>query len=81
MRENRLRWYGDVYRRLVDVAAKRSNMVTVDGSTKERGRPKLTLEAVVQKDLGFFFSLNMICLCQSSMEKMDLYSQPQIVVT
>lgn len=26
-------------------------MVTVEGSTKGRGRPKLTLAAVVQKDL------------------------------
>lgn len=28
-------------------------MVTIDGNTKGRVRPKLTLEVVVQKDLGF----------------------------
>lgn len=28
-------------------------MVTVEGNTTGRGRPKMTLEALVRKDLGF----------------------------
>lgn len=41
-----------VYCRLAYVV-RRSDMVMVLGNTKGRGRPKLTLEVVVQKTLGF----------------------------
>lgn len=40
-------------------------MVMVDGSIKGRGRPRLTLETVIRKDLGhmpyctFFFSFSL----------------------
>lgn len=38
--------------RLAD-AVRRSDMVMVLSNTKGRGRPKLTLEVVVKKTLGF----------------------------
>lgn len=57
MRENGVMWFGHVYHGSVD-AVVRSYMVTVDGSSKGRGRLKLTLEAVVQKDLGFSHALD-----------------------
>lgn len=52
MREHILWWFGHVYRRPVDTIVRRSDMVTVDDSAKGRGRPKVTLEAVVCKDLS-----------------------------
>lgn len=42
--------FGHFYRRSVDA---RSDMVVVDGNTKSRGRPKLTLQLAVLKDLDF----------------------------
>lgn len=56
MRENRLRWFRHIYCRSVDAVVK-SDMVNSrwhHGSTKERDRPKWTLEVVVQKNLGLF---------------------------
>lgn len=47
IRKNIIRWFGHVYCRLVDAVVRKSDMVTVDGSIKRRGRQKLTLEAVV----------------------------------
>lgn len=41
---NRLRWFGNV-------VVRRSDEVTVDGSIKGRGKSKLALGEVVQKDL------------------------------
>ena len=52
LRENRLRWYGHIYRRPADAVVRKSDRVVVDNSTRSRGRPKLTLEAVVMKDLS-----------------------------
>lgn len=36
MRENRLRWFGHVYCLSTDAVVRRSDMVTVEGNTKER---------------------------------------------
>lgn len=44
-------WFGHVYHRFVE-AVVRSDKVMAKGRTKGSGRPKLILEAVVQKDLG-----------------------------
>lgn len=49
MREQKLRWFDHVY---CDVVIRRSDMITVDDSTKGKGRPKLTLKAIVRKDLS-----------------------------
>lgn len=52
MREKRLGWCGHVYRRSVVAIVRRSDMGRVEGSIMGRGSPKLTLQVVVQKDLG-----------------------------
>lgn len=42
-------WVGDL---IFDAVVRKSDMVTVYGSTNRRGRPTLTLDAVVRKGLG-----------------------------
>ena len=52
LRENRLRWFGHVYRRPADAVVKRVDRIALGRNTQGRGRPKLTLDAVVRKDLS-----------------------------
>ncbi|KAI8559840.1 hypothetical protein RHMOL_Rhmol04G0206200 [Rhododendron molle] len=52
LRENRLRWFGHVYRRPEDAVVKRADMITLDSNAMGRGRPKLTFDAVVRKDMS-----------------------------
>ncbi|KAI8543109.1 hypothetical protein RHMOL_Rhmol08G0192900 [Rhododendron molle] len=50
--ENRLRWFGHVYRRLGDAVVKRADRIALGSNATGTGRPKLTLDAVVRKDLS-----------------------------
>ena len=52
LRENRLKWYGHVCRRPIDAAVKRSDMIIGSDDTRGRHRLKLTLNAVVKKNIG-----------------------------
>ncbi|KAI8523159.1 hypothetical protein RHMOL_Rhmol13G0051900 [Rhododendron molle] len=52
LRENRLRWFRHVYRRPGDAVVKRADMIVLGSNATGRGRPKLTLDAVVRKDLS-----------------------------
>ena len=52
LRKNRLRWFGHVYRRPADAVVKRMDMITLGRNAQGRRRPKLTLDAVVRKDLS-----------------------------
>ena len=57
LRENRPRWYGYVCYRPVDVVVRRSDMVIDSDDTRGKGRPKLTLDAVIKNDMiGLNFS-------------------------
>lgn len=40
MQENKLRWFGYVYHRLVDAVGRKGDIVMLDGSNNGRGRPK-----------------------------------------
>ena len=51
LRENRLRWYGHVCRRPIDVVVKRSDMIIGSEDTRGRDKPKLILDAVVKYDI------------------------------
>ncbi|KAI8535535.1 hypothetical protein RHMOL_Rhmol10G0181700 [Rhododendron molle] len=51
-RENRLRWFGHVYRKSGDAVVKRADMIALGSNATERGRPKLTLDAVVHNDMS-----------------------------
>lgn len=56
-----------------------SDMVTVDGSSKVRGTPKLTSEAVIQnRFLGYQGTR---CSRLSSMEKTNTCRRPQFIGT
>ena len=50
LRENILRWYGHVCRTPI-VVVRRSDIIFGSNDTRGRGRPKLTLDAVVKKDM------------------------------
>ena len=57
MRENRLRWFGQVYCRPNSAPVKRCDQILVDASKRVRGRPKMRWCDVIRKDLDFL-SLN-----------------------
>ena len=42
IRENRLRWFGYIQRRLLDVPVRKSDILMVYGNDRGRDRPKLT---------------------------------------
>ncbi|KAL7242429.1 hypothetical protein ACSBR1_014913 [Camellia fascicularis] len=42
LRENRLRWFGYIHWRPTEAVVKRYDTVTLDGSVRGRGRPRLT---------------------------------------
>ena len=52
LRENRLRWFGHVYRRPEDAVVKRVDRLALSSNVRGRGRPKLTLDAVIRKDMS-----------------------------
>ncbi|KAG5565645.1 hypothetical protein RHGRI_001531 [Rhododendron griersonianum] len=52
LRENRLRWFGHVYRRPGDAVVKRADMIALGSNATGRGSPKLTLDAMVHKDMS-----------------------------
>ncbi|CAL5326839.1 unnamed protein product [Camellia sinensis] len=49
LRENRLRWFGHIQRRPIEAVVKRCDAVTVDGSVRGRGRPRLTAARLKEK--------------------------------
>ena len=51
MVENRLRWYGHVQRRELDEPVRRVDQLVEDPFIRKRGRPKRTLNEVIQKDM------------------------------
>ncbi|GLS47117.1 hypothetical protein GCM10007884_51210 [Methylobacterium brachythecii] len=51
MRENRLRWFGHVQRRPLDAPVRKCEVLIPDCNTRGRGRPKLTLETLLRKDM------------------------------
>ena len=42
MRENRLRWFGHTQRKPLDAPIRKSDLLTIHGNARGRGRPKLT---------------------------------------
>ncbi|GMP94361.1 hypothetical protein CsSME_00043841 [Camellia sinensis var. sinensis] len=52
LRENRLRWFGHIQRRPTEAVVKRCDTVTIDGSVRGRGRPRLTLTSVINRDMN-----------------------------
>ena len=50
MKENRLRWYRNVLRRLID--DRRVEMISVIDTRRGSGKPKTTLIEIINKDLN-----------------------------
>ena len=51
MRENRLRWFGHIQRRLINALVRKSDAIHIKGNTREQGRPKLIWVELIKKDL------------------------------
>ena len=51
LRKNRLRWYRHVCHRPIDAVVRRSDMIIGSYDTRRRGRPKLTLDTLVENDM------------------------------
>ena len=51
LRENRLRWFGHVKRRPMDAPVRKSDLVSIDGNTRGRGRAKLTWWDIIKKNM------------------------------
>ena len=53
MRESRLRWFGHVKRRRMDVAVRRCESIKLLGCKRGRGRPKKSWQEVIKYGLKF----------------------------
>lgn len=51
MRENRLRWFGDVHYRPIDAPVRMSDKIVFKGDATTRGRTKDTWIEVLKKDV------------------------------
>jgi len=51
MRENRIRWFGQVIRRSVDAPVRRCERINIPGGKRGRGRAKKSLGEVIREDL------------------------------
>ena len=52
--ESRLRWFGCVYRRVINAPMRKSELIQVEGKKKGRGRPKITLLEQQQPRVQYF---------------------------
>ena len=51
MRENRLRWFGHIQRKPLDAPVRKSDLLTIHGNARGRGRPKPTWIEIIKKDI------------------------------
>ena len=51
MRENRLWWFGHIQQRHLDVPVRKSDLLTIHGNARGRGRLKLTWTEIIKKDI------------------------------
>jgi hypothetical protein len=49
IRKSRLRWFGHVQRKEINVPVGNCELIQVEGTKKDGGRPKITLREVVTK--------------------------------
>ena len=52
MRESCLRWFGHVWRRVINALVRKSDYIQVERRKKGRGRPKITLVKIVKNDVS-----------------------------
>ena len=51
MRKNRLRQFGHIQRKPLDASVRKSDLLTIHGNARGRGRPKLTWIEIIKKDI------------------------------
>ena len=51
-RESCLRWFGHVWRRVINALVRKSDYIQVERRKKGRGRPKITLVKIVKNDVS-----------------------------
>ncbi|KAI8563836.1 hypothetical protein RHMOL_Rhmol03G0140100 [Rhododendron molle] len=68
LRENRLSWFGHVYRKPVDVV-ERVDRVALGSNATGRERPKLRLDAVVLKDMSLMGLIEQVALDRAQWRK------------
>ena len=76
MRDNRLRWFDHIQWRPTEAVVKRSDAVTVDGSVRGRGRPRLTLASIVNKDMNLLNLTNEMAFDRVAWRKMIHVADP-----
>ena len=52
MRENRLRWFSHVQMRVINALIRKNEFIQVERIKKDRGRPKISLVEIVNKDMS-----------------------------
>ena len=52
MRESCLRWFGHVWRRVINAPVRKSEYIQVERRKKRRGRLKITLVKIVKNDMS-----------------------------
>ena len=50
IRENRLRWFGHIQKRLINASVRKSDAIHIEGNARGRGGPKLTRVEIIKKD-------------------------------
>ena len=51
IRVGHLRWFDQVQRRKINTPVRRSELIQVEITKKDRGRPKITIKKVLKKDI------------------------------
>ena len=74
--ENRFMWFGHICRKCTNEVVRRSDMVIGSDNTRQRRRPKLTLDAVVRNDMiGLNFGKH-LALDRAQWRKMIYVADP-----
>ncbi|KAI8572114.1 hypothetical protein RHMOL_Rhmol01G0173400 [Rhododendron molle] len=69
-RENRLRWFRHIHRRSEDAVVKRADRIVLDSNVTGRSRPKLTLDAMMRKDMSILGPCEQVALDIAQWKKM-----------
>ncbi|KAL7172389.1 hypothetical protein ACSBR2_031978 [Camellia fascicularis] len=62
LKKNRLRLFSHIQWRPTETVVKRCDTVTVDGSVRRKGRPRLTWTSIVNRDMDIFNLTNEMTL-------------------
>ncbi|KAI8559569.1 hypothetical protein RHMOL_Rhmol04G0184800 [Rhododendron molle] len=72
-----MRWFGHIYHRREDAIVKRADRIALDSNATGRGRPKLTLDAVVRKDMSILGLCEQVALDRAQWRKWIHVADPK----